>query len=101
MNPAIVELALRKQRLQLRSEAQRTVLLEGLAVADGVLGRVDRLRDGAHWLKTHAPAVTTFAAVLLLMRPRFTLRWLRRGFVGYQLFRRAKARLEPILAGRP
>lgn len=101
MNPAIVELALRKQRLQLRSEAQRSVLLEGLTVADGVLDRVDRLRDGACWLKTHAPAVTTFVAVLLLMRPRFTLRWLRRGFVGYQLFRRVRTRLEPILAGRP
>lgn len=98
MTPALVELALRKQRLQLRSHAQRGVLLEGLGVVDGVLGRVDQLRDGAHWLRTHAPAVTTFAAVLLLMRPRFTLRWLRRSWLAYQLVRRAKNALEPVLA---
>ena len=39
------------------------------------------------------------AAALLALRPRFTLRWLRRGLIGWQLARRLQARFGS-LAGR-
>jgi len=97
MNPKLVEIALRKQRLQLRAERQRTELMAGLAAVDVVLDGVDRLRDGIGWLRQHAPAVSTFALVLLVLRPRFTLRWARRAWLGWQLYRRLRAGLATAL----
>lgn len=98
MNAKLLELALRKQRLQLAAERQRTELLAGLAVVDGVLHRLDRLRDGVAWLRQHAPAVSTFVLVLLALRPRFALRWLRRGWVGWQLYRRVRSGVDAALS---
>lgn len=98
MNPRLLEIALRKQRLQFRAEQQRQELSAGLAVVDGVLDKVDRLREGVDWLRQHAPIVSTFALVLLLLRPRFTLRWARRGWLGWQLYRRIKSRFDSLPA---
>lgn len=98
MSPKLVALALRKQRLQLRVEQQRAEVMAGLAVVDEVLDRVDRLRDGVAWLRHHAPAISTFALVLLVLRPRFTLRWARRGWLGWQLYRRLRDGLDSALA---
>lgn len=98
MNPKLVELALRKQRLQFRAEGQRVEIAAGLAAVDAVLNRVERLREGVDWLRQHAPAVSTFALVLLVLRPRFTLRWARRGWLGWQLYRRIRSGLASAAA---
>jgi YqjK-like protein len=98
MSPKLMALALRKQRLQLRAEQQRADLLAGLAVLDGVLDQVDRLREGVGWLRRHAPVVSTIALLLLVLRPRFTVRWFRRGWLGWQLYRRVRGGLESALA---
>lgn len=98
MNPKLVALALRKQRLQLRAEQQRVELRAGMATVDGILDQVDRLRDGVAWLRNHAPLVSTIALLLLVARPRFTLRWIKRGWRGWRLYRRARSGLELALA---
>jgi hypothetical protein len=98
VNPKLLELALRKQRLQMRAESQRAELLVGVEAVEGVLARVDRLRDGISWLRHHAPAVSILVLVLLALRPRFTLRWLRRGWLGWQVFRRLRGGVETVLA---
>lgn len=99
MKPELVALALRKQRLQMKAEIQREELLGGLAVVESVLDRVDRLRDGIAWLRQNAPVVSTLVLLLLVVRPRFTLRWLRRGVVAWQFFRRVKRDLKVAVAG--
>jgi len=99
MKPELVALALRKQRLQMKAEIQREELLDGLAAVENVLDRVDRLRDGIDWLRHNAPVVSTIALLLLIARPRFTLRWLRRGIVAWQLFRRVKSGIRMAVAG--
>jgi hypothetical protein len=93
VNPRVVELALRKQRLQMRCEVQRRELERGLRCIDGILDAVDHLRDGARWLRGHAPTVSAAVLVLLVWRPRFTLRWLRRGWLGLSMYHRARAAL--------
>lgn len=98
MNPKVLELALRKQRLQFRAEQERVELLVGVDAVDAVLHQVDRLRDGVSWLRQHAPAVSTFVLVLLVLRPRFTLRWARRGFVTWQMYRRLRSGLNALTA---
>lgn len=91
-------LALRKQRLQLKAEQQREDMLAGLAAVDGVLDRVDRLRDGVEWLRHNAPVLSTLALLLLVARPRFTLRWIKRGLFAWQLYRRVRSGVESAMA---
>jgi hypothetical protein len=98
VNPKLVALALRKQRLQLRAEQQRAELLAGLGAIDDVLNQVDRLRDGVEWLRRHAPVVATIGLLLLVLRPRFTMRWIKRGWLGWQLYRRLRGGLEAAMA---
>lgn len=96
MNPKPLELALRKQRLQFRAEQQRADLLVGVDAVDSVLHQAERLREGVAWLRHNAPAVSTFVLVLLVIRPRFTLRWARRGLLAWQLYRRLRSGLASL-----
>ena len=98
MNPKLVALTRRKQRLQLRAEQQRAELLVALGAMDDVLNQVDRLRDGIEWLRRHAPVVATIGLVLLVLRPSFTVRWIKRGWRGWKLYRQLRGGLEAALA---
>ena len=91
MSPELVELALHKQRLQIRAGVQREDMAGRLGAIGDALDQVDRLRDGANWLRDNAPIVGSLAIVLLLLKPRATVRWLRRGVVGWQIYKRARA----------
>lgn len=80
-----LELALRKQRLQLQCEAERAALaahVAGLApvfkVADGTMAAVDLLRAQPRLLIGAAAAV-------VFLRPRWILRWGVRGFSLWRL----------------
>lgn len=88
MSPEVVELALRKQRLQLRIADQRRALIHHARGIAPVLHGADRVVDGARWVRDHAPVVTGLAVFLLVTRPRFALRWARRGWLGWQMLRR-------------
>lgn len=90
MNPKLVELALHKQRLQMRSAAQRDALIHYASALTPVLRGVDRITGGIHWARHNAPIVSGIAIFLLVVRPRATLRWARRGWLGWQLVRRAR-----------
>lgn len=87
MNARMLELALRKQRLQFQSDALREQWRQharGLAPA---FGAADRLRAGAGWLARH-PAVLVGAGVAVAVaRPRALWRWIRRGAVAWQFWR--------------
>jgi hypothetical protein len=98
VNPKLVALARRKQRLQLRAEQQRADLIASLRAMDEVLNQVDRLRDGIEWLRRHAPVVATIGLILLVLRPRFTMRWIKRGWLGWKLYRQMRAGVEAALA---
>lgn len=88
MTPKRWQLALRKQRLQLRSAALREEFAARGAVFAPVTGWVDRARDGVRWLGQH-PEVTAGAALALaLFRPKALFRWLRRGWFLWQSARR-------------
>ena len=40
---------------------------------------VDRVMDGVVWARNNAPILSGTAVFLLVVRPRFVLRWARRG----------------------
>ena len=90
MNPKLVELALRKQRLQLRSAEARDALVRNAQALTPVFRGVDRVVDGVLWARDNAPILSGVAIFVLVARPRAALRWARRGWVGWQLFRRVQ-----------
>jgi len=103
VSPRFVELALRKQRLQLQSAAQRNALVAAAAGLAPVFAIADGVRDGARWLARHPEWLAGGIVTLLVARPRAVLRWARRGFFAWQLWRkvgewRAHASASPFAA---
>lgn len=90
MTPRLLELALKKQRLQWEIAAQRQQLARYSAGLTPAFGVADRLRDGARWLRWHPEAVAAGVAVLVVARPRAVWRWARRGFFAWQAWHRVR-----------
>lgn len=90
MKPELVELALRKQRLQARSAEQREALIHHAQAFTPVFHGVDRVVNGVLWARDNAPILSGLTLFLVVARPRAALRWARRGWLGWQLLRRAR-----------
>lgn len=94
MNQRILELALRKQRLQIRAEAERRDMVRHLGGVDVVLDTVDRVRDQIHdtvqWAREKAPLLSIALLVLLVTRPRRAIRLAQRAWVGWLIWRRVR-----------
>jgi len=88
LSPRLVELALRKQRLQLQSAAQRDALMVAGEGLKPVFAAVDGVRDGVRWLARHPEWLVGGLVVILVARPRLVLRWARRSFFAWQAWRR-------------
>ena len=98
MDSRQIDLALRKQRLQMRADAQRTDLTRRLAGIDGALDRVDSLRDNLAWAKDKIPLLSVALLVVLAAKPKLTLRLAKRAWVGWLLVRQARGgRLSALL----
>ena len=98
MNRRQIDLALRKQKLQMRADAQRTDLTRRLAGIDGALDRVDSLRDNLAWAKDKIPVLSVALLVVLAAKPRLTLRLAKRAWVGWLLMRQVRGgRLSALL----
>lgn len=90
MNTRQIELALRKQKLQMRAETQRADLTHRLAGIDGALDRVDSLRDNLAWAKERIPVLSVALLTVLALKPRLTLRLAKRAWVGWLLVRQVR-----------
>ncbi|HTY99133.1 MAG TPA: YqjK family protein [Rhodocyclaceae bacterium] len=89
MNPARLELALKKQRLQLQSATQRQDFARHAAALAPALGLADRARAGAAWLRRHPELPVAAAAALVVLRPHTVWRWLSRGVFAWRAARSA------------
>ena len=100
MNSTTLELALKKQRLQIASEGLRTDFgrhAAGLAPAFGV---VDYAVEGVRWARRNPQLVIAVAVVLLVIRPGRAWRWARRAFIGWQAWLKLRDFLERRLPAR-
>lgn len=98
MDARQLDLALRKQKLQLRADAQREDLSRRLDGIDGALDRADGLREHLAWARERIPVLSVALITVLLVRPRFTLRLAKRAWVGWLLVRQVRSgRLSALL----
>lgn len=100
MNPKFVELALKKQRLQLKAAAQRVMILQAIESATPAFGAAEKIRSGMRWAKMNPEWVVGIAVALLVARPRAFYRWAKRGFFVWQSLRRLRGAIESILPVR-
>ena len=100
MNPKIVELALKKQRLQLQAAAQRVMIMQALESAAPAFGAAEKVRSGLRWAKAHPEWLAGIGVALLVARPRAFFRWAKRGFFVWRSLHRLRGAVESILPAR-
>jgi hypothetical protein len=99
VNQLELDLALKKQRLQLRSAELRRQVSVHAAAAAPLLAVAARVRDVAQWLRAHPLLPLAALAALLVLRPRRAMRWGRRAFFVWRLAKRLGAWLSAAAAG--
>lgn len=91
MQPRLLELAVRKGELKARCAQQRDTLAASVWPVEKALGAADSALLGVDWLKRHPGTVGVVVAAAVILRPRRSWRWARRGFVlwsGWQALRK-------------
>lgn len=94
MNATTLELALKKQRLQIASEGLRAdfgTCARGLVP---VFNGADYVVAGARWVRRNPRLVVATTVALVVARPKSAWRWARRAFIGWQAWRQMKDILE-------
>lgn len=94
MSSQQIALALRKQRLQLKSAALRGEFAGHALAFAPLFAAGDKVRAGATWLRRNPEIAAAAAVVLLVARPRTLFRWARRSLVAWQAWGRLSAWLE-------
>ena len=100
MNPKNVELALKRQRLQLQAAAQRIMIMQALESAAPAFGAAEKVRSGLRWAKAHPEWLAGIGVALLVARPRAFFRWAKRGFFIWRSLRRLHGAVESFLPAR-
>ena len=100
MNQKLIELALKKQRLQLQAAAQRVMIMQALESAAPAFGAAEKVRSGWRWAKAHPEWLAGIGVALLVARPRAFFRWAKRGFFIWRSLRRLHGAIESILPAR-
>jgi hypothetical protein len=91
----------RRERLIARSDLQREEFARDVTVWQPALGVIDRGLAGYAWLRAHPEVLIAAGAVLLVLRPRRTLRWSLRLYSVWQTYRRFSAKLSTVAASMP
>jgi hypothetical protein len=92
-----IELALKKQRLQMKSAELRNRWAACAAGVKPLCAGVDRVREAAGWLRRYRGWLVAAAVGLAVARPRAAFRWLRRTASVWLLWRRLRKRLAAVL----
>jgi len=88
VRPKVIELALQKQRLQLKSAEQRDALIAAAVQLAPAFAVIDGVRNGFRWLGRHPAWLAGGIVILLVLRPGAVLRLAQRGFFAWQIWRK-------------
>lgn len=100
MSQQLLELALKKQRLQMQAATQRLQVAQHLQVFAPAFAAIDSAQAAGRWLKAHPQWLAGAAVVVLVAKPRAAFRWLRRGFFAWRTLRRAREALQSLVPAR-
>ncbi|MRR52376.1 MAG: hypothetical protein EG825_15965 [Rhodocyclaceae bacterium] len=103
MSPRQLELALKKQRLQLQIVSQREALALHVAGLQPVFTAADQAQRATHWLRRNPETLVAVAVAVLVARPKVVWRWLGRGVLAWRAWARLRGgldRVESFLASR-
>jgi hypothetical protein len=92
-----LELALKKQRLQIASEGLRADFGRCASGVTPAFIGADMAVAAAHWVRRNKELVVAMGVVLLVIRPRSAVGWARRAFVAWRIWRNLREFLETRL----
>ena len=98
MDATVLELALRKQRLQIASEALRENFGRHATGLRPLFSGADLAVDGVRWARRNPQFVVAAGVALLVARPKRAWRWARRAFFGWQAWQKLRQFLPPRLS---
>lgn len=90
MNPRLVELIRRRERLLMRADAQRAALTEVALRWSTPFSLFDRGMTAARGIKSHPALVLAAVAALALLRPRAVAKWAGRSWVLWRFWRSSR-----------
>jgi YqjK-like protein len=91
----------RRERLIAKADLQREEFAREVTVWQPAIGVLDRALAGYAWIRAHPEILVAAGAVLLVLRPRRTLRWSLRLYSVWQTYRRFSAKLSAVAASMP
>ena len=94
MNSTTLELALKKQRLQIAGDALRIDFARHAAGLAPAFAGADYAVEGVRWVRRNPQIVVAATVAVLVVRPKAAWRWARRAFVGWQAWRKLRDLLE-------
>jgi hypothetical protein len=94
MPDRLAQIHARRLRLVARAEVQRDQIAHDVAALGPAVRVVDRGVAAVTWLRANPGVLVIGAGVMLVLRPRRTLRWSLRAFSVWQAYRRITARLD-------
>ncbi len=97
MSSTSLELALKKQRLQIASERLRTDFGDYASGLMPVFVGADMAVAGAHWVRRNKELIVAVGVAVVVIRPRSALGWARRVFVLWRVWHNLREFLESRL----
>lgn len=90
MNERQLQLALRRQRLQMRSEQLRGQWQQHMANLAPAVATANRVGDGVRWLQRHPEIIAGVGVAAVVARPKTAWRWLRRSWVAWRFWQKRR-----------
>jgi hypothetical protein len=89
MSKKLTSLAKRREHLIAEASAQRLILAQHIEPLRATLGLADRGLAAVSYVKSHpVRAASVGIALLTAIRPNRAVKWLRRGWLAWQVLRR-------------
>lgn len=100
MNNPALELALKKQRLQIAGAGLRSDIARHSTGLAPIFTGADFVVDAVRYMRRRPELVVAAGVALIVSRPSRAWRWGRRAFVGWQAWRRLRLFLDRPPAAR-
>lgn len=92
MNEKSIRLAERRERLVAQAAAQRMALAQNIEPWRNPLARADQGLAALRYIKSHPAWIVGGVALLAALRPGRAGKWLRRGWVTWQMVHKLRGR---------